>query len=184
MQHTFQLSFPAHDNVKRKYCFSVPDSETHQRWVHAMEKQIATAKSKQSRPASSQLRQIAETVSLQVLRNALIPPQAEDPGVNGTHARQGSVSTTYPHMAGREEADLGPLQPGRSATATGSTNGMVDVQTGKELVLLCKQNSLLPGLLALLSAVREDGSGNKGHAHGEDGSRREVRRGPVTGRKF
>jgi hypothetical protein len=33
---------------------------------------------------------------------------------------------------------------------------MLGVKTGKELVLLCRQNSLLPSLLELLSAGRDD----------------------------
>lgn len=162
MRHTFHLSFPSPANVKRKYCFSVPDADTKARWASVLQKQIAQTRSRRSR-ATSEVRHVAETVSLQVLRDAVIPPDspATDPKspdeTSGSRTRQGSVSTTYKHTAGREEVDLGPLQPSRvAAKGEEAVTGLVEVQTGKELVLLCRQNSLLPGLLELLSAGRGD----------------------------
>lgn len=43
--------------------------------------------------------------------------------------------------------------------------GMMDIQTGKELVLLCRQNSLLPGLLEVLQAGVGAGGGDRGNEH-------------------
>jgi len=156
MRHTFQISFISPTNLKRKYCFSVPNDETKTKWGQLLQKQVMSCKSKTqaSMPKSNQLRQVAEKVSLQVLRDAVIPQDTYQP--NGTRARQGSVSTTYDQLAGRDEKALGPLQPSKSNTIPDRTSGMVDIRTGKELVLLCRQNSLLPGLLELLSAGRED----------------------------
>lgn len=122
----------------------------------------------------NELRKVAEAVSLQVLRDALLPPppsdhptarydnmdskaQGQGHGDGMGKTRQGSVSTTYKHLVSTEEAELGPLQPPRTAFSPDTPqSGLVDVQTGKELVLLCRQNSLLPGLLELLTAGRED----------------------------
>ena len=156
MRHTFQISFISPTNLKRKYCFSVPNDETKTKWGQLLQKQVMICKSEAqaSMPKSNELRQVAEKVSLQVLRDAVIPQ--DTPIANGAHSRQGSVSTTYDQLAGRDEKALGPLQPSKSNTISDRTSGMVDIRTGKELVLLCRQNSLLPGLLELLSAGRED----------------------------
>lgn len=156
MRHTFQISFISPTNLKRKYCFSVPSDENKTKWRQLLQKQVMICKSKvqASIPISNELRQVAEKVSLQVLRDAVIPQDIPQP--DGTRARQASVSTAYDQLAGRDEKALGPLQPSKSNTISDRTSGMVDVRTGKELVLLCRQNSLLPGLLELLSAGRED----------------------------
>jgi hypothetical protein len=156
MRHTFQVSFTSPTNLKRKYCFSVSNDETKSKWGQTLQKQIAICKSKSqaSTAKSNELRQVAEKVSLQVLRDAVIPQ--DGPQLKGTHPRRGSVSTTYDQLAGRDEKALGPLQLSKSNTISDRTSGMVDIRTGKELVLLCRQNSLLPGLLELLSAGRED----------------------------
>jgi hypothetical protein len=152
MRNTFHVSFFSPTNQKRKYCFSVPNDEAKSKLGQVLRKQIAICKSKSTNPTENELRHIAEKVSLQVLRDAVIPP--DDPSPQ-TRARQGSVSTTYEHTAGRDEKALGPLVP---PTKAGSerTSGLVEIRTGKELVLLCRQNSLLPGLLELLSSGRED----------------------------
>jgi hypothetical protein len=156
MRHTFQISFMSPTNLKRKYCFSVPSDEMKSKWGQTLQKQIAICKSKSqaSVTKSNELRQVAEKVSQQVLRDAVIPQDSSQP--NESRARRGSVSTTYDQLAGTNEKALGPLQLSKSNTISDRTSGMVDIRTGKELVLLCRQNSLLPGLLELLSAGRED----------------------------
>lgn len=155
MRNTFHVSFMSPTDQKRKYCFSVPSDEMKIKWGQVLQKQIAFCKSKSkshSSPDQKQLRHIAEKVSLQVLKDAVIPP---DDTSKQTRARQGSVSTTYEHTAGRDEKALGPLiAPAKSGSER--TSGLVEIRTGKELVLLCRQNSLLPGLLELLSAGRDD----------------------------
>lgn len=202
MRHTFQLSFISHTNSKRKYCFSVPDSRTRLQWGQALQRQIAQTRSLRAKQEGTQLRQVAEAVSIQVLRDALIPNRGGLPvnhispvhdldqtvHLNGNEnesrikngrLRQGSVSTTYQHTAIVEEAELGPLQPVEAAIGGEGINGLVDVQTGKELVLLCRQNSLLPSLLELLTSGRDDIS-ISGKAMGP--SKGEGRKIPMAGR--
>lgn len=189
MRHTFHLSFLSPTNVKRKYCFSFPDLDTHRRWGLALEKQIGQTQTRQKK-STSELRKAAEVVSLQVLRDAVIPPTTpQDINATNGRTRQGSVSTTYQHVEGKEEAELGPLQTSRvPVKADEATTGLVEIQTGKELVLLCRQNSLLPGLLELLTAGRENrtevvkpvvASGRGYGQHGQHG-----RKASVAGRPF
>ena len=176
MKHTFQLSFVSHTGVKRKYCFSVPDAQTRSRWAQAIHRQIVQTRTLRAKQDPNELRRVAEAVSLQVLRDALLPnpkssaqngqssnyksaetENGRADGAGNGRMRQGSVSATYRHLVTNEESELGPLQPPRTAVGTeGPQSGLVEVQTGKELVLLCRQNSLLPGLLELLTAGRED----------------------------
>jgi len=156
MRHSFQISFMSSTNQKRRYCFSVPSDDIKAKWGQILQKQIAFCKSRSNPQHQNprQLRVVAEKVSLQVLKDAVIPP--DDPTTRQTsRARQGSVSTTYEQTAGRDEKALGPLIA-PTKVGSESTSGLVDIRTGKELVLLCRQNSLLPGLLELLSAGRED----------------------------
>ncbi|WWC62483.1 uncharacterized protein I303_105079 [Kwoniella dejecticola CBS 10117] len=194
MKYTFHVSFISHLGVKRKYCFSVNDLETKRRWGKFLSRQIqSTRQSKLSAKNAShadiqaKIRQTAENVSIQVLRDALIPsehkiqipPKDFPEEIKNNRAsissvsvrpRAGSVSIAYPPSM-KEEANLGPLIPTKSTnTANAGQNnaqvkqpqpqqqsGLMDVQTGKELVLLCRQNSLLPGLLELLHAGKESG---------------------------
>ena len=150
-----------------------------------LEKQVAAtiqAKIPDTTHPRTAIRHAAEIVSLQVLRDALLPkdesslPQPSSANGGASKAsktqRSGSVSVAYPAMQGRQEVDLGPLVSGRlvrdGAPALRRNSGdeadtvkneeedraggMVDVQSGKELVLLCRQNSLLPGVLELLQS--------------------------------
>lgn len=59
----------------------------------------------------------------------------------------------YERGRGNDEMALGPLIPPLNV---GPERAIGQVRTGKEVVLLCRQNSLLPGLLELLSAEQED----------------------------
>ncbi|WVQ80725.1 hypothetical protein IAT38_002830 [Cryptococcus sp. DSM 104549] len=218
MRHTFQIAFVSHTGLKRKYCFSVNNAEARHKWGTMLKKQIQETKAAKSVPVVSQrqrIRQTAEAVSIQVLRDALIPPEQKPeashalqatgsnmgsttrpitplrPGTSGSisaaglrpgtagapeaaRQRTGSVSIAYAQHALKEEYDLGPLQPTRAGNPSEAASGMVDLQTGKELVLLCKQNSLMPGLLELLQSGIEGGDvdqgGHGGEAWGESGA--------------
>lgn len=160
MRHTFHVAFVSHLGLRRKYCFSVADAQTRQRWGALLHRQVAATRQAKAAlslgPSASQWDQVrlaADSVALQVLRDALIPPdekRSERPELGG---RKGSVSATYMQGLGRGESGLGPLQPSKGTGMEDKTQrGLVEVQTGKELVLLCRQNSLLPGLLELLQA--------------------------------
>ncbi|OCF40196.1 hypothetical protein I317_06021 [Kwoniella heveanensis CBS 569] len=211
MKHTFHVAFANHNGLKRKYCFSVDNLETRRRWGTFLDRHIKMTKAIKSQSASTvdqKIRQTAEGVSIQVLRDALIPPEDKlalpvpstsggpargngtsnrlgssalarrdtnvgpdnSPGRGGgsrpststdrERGRAGSVSIAYAQHAYKDEYDLGPLQPTRGGGNTSDKqSGMLDIQTGKELVLLCRQNSLLPGLLELLHAGKEGAEG-------------------------
>ena len=152
MAHTFHVAFLSHTASKRKYCFSVPDAEISSKWGILFRRQIESTRATKSVSTSTSQRRIrraAEEVALHVLRDAVIPP--EEKGEART-MRSASVSVAYAATAGQREESLGPLQPTKPGVAGETMSGMVKVQTGKELVLLCRQNSLLPGLLELLQA--------------------------------
>ncbi|WVR06285.1 hypothetical protein IAU60_003315 [Kwoniella sp. DSM 27419] len=180
MKHTFHVAFISHTGLKRKYCFSVNDLGTKRTWGAMLNRQIKTSKVVKGQVAETvqqSVRQTAEAVSIQVLRDALIPPEEKaalgpatvaggdmskqggaghGPTSGSTKSnergRAGSVSIAYAQRALKDEAALGPLQATRGGIQGEKQSGIVDVQTGKELVLLCRQNSLLPGLLELLHA--------------------------------
>lgn len=187
MRHTFHVAFVSHLGQKRKYCFSVPDAAARAKWGTTLNRQIWVAQVKKQQQANGVnlktpedcVRRAAEAVALQVLRDALIaaedkneehvggsatphshghvsPSSKQTSSIPARVLRQGSVSVAY-IKAHAEEADLGPLQPTRGHHSDGS--GMVELQTGKELVLLCRQNSLLPAVLALL----QKGAGTSAH---------------------
>ncbi|KAK4050601.1 hypothetical protein OIV83_003327 [Microbotryomycetes sp. JL201] len=72
MQHTFQVSFTNHLDVKRKYMFSTLSAERRVQWLQAMRQQTATCLRK-PRPANAAL-EAGEAVAVQVLRDSLIQP--------------------------------------------------------------------------------------------------------------
>lgn len=175
MRHTLHVAFVSPTGLKRKYCFSVLDSETRQKWGQLLTRQISTMQTLTSRPiinAQQRIRQAAQAVSLQVLRDALIPPEEKSEPVEKKErdrlVRAGSVSVTYDQQMGKQEGDLGPLQPSKVVGGSTKQSGLLEVQSGKELVLLCRQNSLLPGLLELLQTGVGDGNGNRnGQGNGD-----------------
>ncbi|WVW84590.1 hypothetical protein I302_106624 [Kwoniella bestiolae CBS 10118] len=186
MKYTFHVSFISHLGIKRKYCFSLDDLESKRRWGKLLSRQIQLAKQVKTTISKSEIRRTAENVSIQVLRDALIPLEYKaSPGhienitdtnnttsTNGGVEHRGSESTTKEKIRSgsvsisytkslKEEYDLGPLVPTKSTHppiglgGVEKQSGIMDVQTGKELVLLCRQNSLLPGLLELLHSAKE-----------------------------
>jgi hypothetical protein len=186
MKHTFQVSFSNHLGVKRKYCYSVTDPAVHAKWISVLHRQILLARHSKPAMSHStntgqaidrqqRIRIAAEAVALTVLRDALIPPTEDREKTSRDHdnemekekensnparprvERSGSVSIAYGALAGQSENDLGPLQAGKLGNPTERTGGMLECQTGKELVLVCRQNSLLPGMLELLQAGVEQG---------------------------
>jgi hypothetical protein len=177
MKHTFQATFTPQQGKPRKFCFSVPDAAAHAKWGQLLQRQISRVTAHKMRVPQSPVdhtRQATEEMSLQVLKDALVMTRTEEEhekqevlasrGEHGDKAgndRKGSVSVTLePNLHnGQDRAQL----PGTT-------------QTGKELVLLCRQNSLLPGILELLHVepgqVDHSGRSNNRHAfqngHEED----------------
>ncbi|ODO05594.1 hypothetical protein I350_04652 [Cryptococcus amylolentus CBS 6273] len=200
MRHTFQIAFVSHLGLKRKYCFSVNTPEARHKWGNLLERQIKQTRASKAESAEvsghdgrvrQAIRRNAEAVSLQVLRDAVIPAEERkvsasgptsssiaplasrpataatvrpttatntvSPGEPSGRTRTASISAAYTQYALKEEYDLGPLVPTRGGPGEAS-DAMLRSQTGKELVLLCRQNSLMSGLLELLYA----GTGNGG----------------------
>jgi len=128
-----------------------------------LQRQISATKAARTVTADhprAAVRRAAEVVSLQVLRDALIPPETKDDkaarDILGRPQRSGSVSLA---LTGANESNdiMARDQYAGAGDGVGDdeqerTSGMVEVRNGKELVLLCRQNSLLPGVLELLQS--------------------------------
>ncbi|KGB74832.1 hypothetical protein CNBG_0670 [Cryptococcus deuterogattii R265] len=186
MRHTFQIAFSNHVGLKRKYCFSMNSFASCQEWRELLEKHIRETKGAKSIKGSSSrdvARQAAEAVSLQVLRDALISTEetaqltkentafrprgnaaAQPESDTGPRSRTGSISAVYAQHALKEEYELVPRQPVQEENDMDKASQKGNARTGKELVLLCRQNSLMPWLLNLLLAGAGYEPGD-GYAH-------------------
>lgn len=186
MRHTFQIAFSNHVGLKRKYCFSMNSFASCQEWRELLEKHIKETKGAKSIKGSSSrdvARQAAEAVSLQVLRDALISTEetaqltkentafrprgnaaAQPESDTGPRSRTGSISAVYAQLALKEEYELVPRQPVQEENDMDKASQKGNARTGKELVLLCRQNSLMPWLLNLLLAGAGYEPGD-GYAH-------------------
>lgn len=151
MKHTFQATFTPQQGKPRKFCFSVPDAAAHAKWGQLLQRQISRVTAHKMRVPQSPVdhtRQATEEMSLQVLKDALVMKRTE-----GEHEKQEVLASRGDNgdMAGNARKDsvsvtLEPnLHNGHDRAQHPGTT-----QTGKELVLLCRQNSLLPGILELL----------------------------------
>ncbi|GAA6044075.1 hypothetical protein JCM8097_005020 [Rhodosporidiobolus ruineniae] len=72
MQHTFQVSFTNHLDLKRKYMFSTVDGPSRAQWLRQLRDRIVNALDT-PRPADRALA-AAQAVSVQVLRDVFLPP--------------------------------------------------------------------------------------------------------------
>ncbi|KAK4054965.1 hypothetical protein OIO90_003306 [Microbotryomycetes sp. JL221] len=75
MQHTFQVSFTNHLDVKRKYMFSTLDAQLRTQWLQAIRQHTSLCLQK-PRPATAAL-EAGEAVAVQVLRDSLIQPDEQ-----------------------------------------------------------------------------------------------------------
>jgi hypothetical protein len=157
MKHTFHVSFANHLGLDRRYCFSVADADIRIKWGVHMSRQMAITRQKKGAPVSTvqqRIRAAAEMVGLVVLRDALIPPlvpggsELAPAGQTGRMDRSGSVSVVY-GTKGKPGPSVDGHQNGERVRAA---NGFMAETTGKEVVLVCRQNSLLPVMLELLQA--------------------------------
>ena len=189
MKHTFQASFTSYTGIQRRYCFSFPDAGTKAKWAAVLPRYISSSvqvNEGRSKDLQSNIRRSAEVVAMRVLRDALTAcnnSHAETPTVNN-HRRQESVSAVYSLTQGKEEGDLGSLVPSTPAVPDTSRAGM-ELQTGKELVLLVRQNSLLPALLELIQsgALKAEEEKRMAPPLSRNGSRRVAGPGEGLGRK-
>ena len=180
MKHTFKIEIPASATSKRVYCFSLAHGDTYARWENHLTKQVEVARQVADRvpvTVRERLRAAAGKMATAVLQDALIPSgsSAQARSRIGTSAerekvaklprpiplrrtRSGSVSVAYPALHREETLLVNHLPPngaslGSAEDAPDKMNGYTAneiVQTGKEIVLLCRQNSLLPGVIELL----------------------------------
>ena len=166
MRHTFRLEFALPGGSKRKYCFSLAHSDTYARWANHLPKQVQLANQISARvpvTIKERLGYAAERMTLAVLQDALIPPspeatrlvkgdvtKARAQGLRRTRSRSVSVAYAAQHLDEKLASSTSRLAQSH-VNGNGATNDEgVCVQTGKELVLICRQNSLLPGVLELL----------------------------------
>ncbi|GAA6008772.1 uncharacterized protein JCM10292_004665 [Rhodotorula paludigena] len=127
MQHTFQLSFTNHLDVKRKYMFSCISAEARALWLKHLRDRIGESSS--ARPASDQTLLAAHTASVQALRDVLLPPEepitvpaaAPSPRPNIAAPRFGQPVSAPVRAGGR----LGtPTRAGTSAAGLARSNSV------------------------------------------------------------
>lgn len=107
MKHTFQLSFVNHVGVKRKYMFSMSDGHLRALWLQELRTGIDACAASLSfhQPTISRARQVAASVSLQVLRDALIQPDEPKPNVAPTSSRPSSGNRNAPNSNVRQRSN-------------------------------------------------------------------------------
>lgn len=126
MQHTFQISFINHLEVKRKYMFSTLSAEVRMEWlevarerIEVMNKNAATTKTGEEERTKGM--RAAEMVAIQVLRDALIAPE-ELPPTTSTSFAAPRFNSAAPTRAGTPNAAMQPtprILNGRLGTPTG-----------------------------------------------------------------
>lgn len=139
MRNTFTINFVNHAGAKRKYRFNVADDEEYKKWKTVLKHRIQQrmedyGSSRSSGPISADVRRAAESVAVQVLRDAVLSPEELVPALN----ERGMTSLSVPpRTAGR------PKDPSKGGPIT-----------GHHLVLTCQQNSLIPVVLSFLQVLR------------------------------
>lgn len=183
MRNTFQIAFPNHEGVKRKYMFSVDDPLVKHEWIISLKRQIEAINATQVPTIINlQVYRAAEALSFKVLQDTLLMNDVPSP--NGTtrgtqghgkmasdasgrmnnspysggtakeiYKRSQSRSQMYRYGAGRHESDL-------SNGVDDSTDAQFDQQgpnirlwTGSDLEQLCQQNSSIALVLSFLQAA-------------------------------
>ena len=157
MQHTFQISFVNHLDIKRKYMFSTLSQDVRSSWTKGLRERIEACV---ARPAPASRALLAgEMVAVQVLRDALIAPEdpppltsfaAPSPRLNSAAPRFGTAGPLMSHLA-----------PPRSAARTGTGNSARSAQG-----ILMRSNSISKTYAAGIGKVEADlitesGSGRK-----------------------
>lgn len=175
MRSTFQLAFMNHEGQKRKYMFSVESPLIRHPWTTSIQRQIDIASAQASQ--SSKALQAAERLAFQVLQDTLIgtdaesmpsprdeafatlsgqlPPRRTRIDGSPSHARSKSRSQVY-HRHG-----AGKLEPGSSSEFDHSSSNPLSsssrtpsrLLSGREVEIICQQNSSIPQLLVYLLEV-------------------------------
>jgi len=81
MQHTFQVSFTNHLDVKRKYMFSCAFAGSRNQWLRLLRERISASGNSAQAPASTDDPTLtaARTASIHALRDVLLPPDEPAP---------------------------------------------------------------------------------------------------------
>ncbi|BGP33123.1 hypothetical protein JCM10296v2_004912 [Rhodotorula toruloides] len=146
MQHTFQLSFTNHLDVKRKYMFSCTSTEERAQWIRVLRDRIAATAGAPSPPHDTAAT-AAQTVAVQVLRDSLLPPDeplplppaAPSPRPNLAAPRLGPPGTP-----GTSRGRVGtPTRPGSQLVRSNSVSKLYAIQYRQEND--CSPASSLPG---------------------------------------
>lgn len=175
MQHTFQISFVNHLDVKRKYMFSTLDYEVRNTWTKLLRERIESSLFKPA-PISRELL-AGEMVAVQVLRDALIV--AEDiPPLTSFAAPQSRHNTAAPRfgtsgallpllMAAPRSARLGTGMSARSGFGIVRSNSISKTYAagiGKV------ENDLIPVTSIALNGRKGSQSLVRGLTNKDDGS--------------
>ncbi|GAA5848826.1 hypothetical protein JCM8547_006358 [Rhodosporidiobolus lusitaniae] len=172
MQHTFQVSFTNHLDLKRKYMFSTADAALRMRWLRLLRERIIAALD-QPAPASRALA-AANAVSVQVLRDVFLPPDepvlqvpsaAPSPRPNLAAPRFGPpVTPAPPRTAGTRVGT--PTRPGGQLVRSNSVSKLYAAQFKHEAdfgnALERRNGSIAPASLAALGASGRNGGGSGG----------------------
>ncbi|EIW83159.1 hypothetical protein CONPUDRAFT_136292 [Coniophora puteana RWD-64-598 SS2] len=192
MRNTFQMAFLDHNEVKRKYMFSVPDPIMRNEWVVSLKRANSPTYSSPSKfqAASVQL-------AFRVLQETLLPREALAYSLASSKARDGkagraqnskktqderkmdlaahlvrskSRSRVY-HKHGPGKAELQGMGNGDSTGAYASDQGLEEDKdpdasgdleerhwSGKDLEMICQQNSSIPLVLAYMQVGTSDGA--------------------------
>ncbi|GAA5844941.1 hypothetical protein JCM11251_007275 [Rhodosporidiobolus azoricus] len=129
MQHTFQVSFTNHLDLKRKYMFSTTDGPSRTHWLRLLRERIIAALDAPS-PGNRTLA-AAQAVSIQVLRDVFLPPDeplatvpaaAPSPRPNLAAPRFGQpvAPTVPPRTAGTRVGT--PTRPGNQLVRSNSVS--------------------------------------------------------------
>ena len=122
MQHTFQISFVNHLEVKRKYMFSTLSQDVRARWTKGLRERIESCVARP--PPATRALLAGEMVAVQVLRDALIAPEdpppltsfaAPSPRLNTAAPRFGTAGPLMPHLAPPRSGRTGTGNSARSA---------------------------------------------------------------------
>ncbi|GAA6056214.1 hypothetical protein RTBOTA2_004627 [Rhodotorula toruloides] len=135
MQHTFQLSFTNHLDVKRKYMFSCTSNEERAQWIRVLRDRIAATAGAPSPPHDTAAT-AAQTVAVQVLRDSLLPPDEPLPLPPAAPSPRPNLATPRlgpPGTPGTSRGRVGtPTRPGSQLARSNSVSKLYAVQYRQE----------------------------------------------------
>jgi hypothetical protein len=175
MQHIFHLTFQNHLGLKRKYLYSFQDADTKANTFDILQQLIERTREakqnwKDTAVMSSASRQLADQISIRVLQSSLIA-KGDELKASGSRKRKKDIPGGTPSRRPSNPASINqetlPLARNpairqefmqgtgnndveKLATITNAPPSDTGSHTGKDIVLICRQNSLLPVVLGFL----------------------------------